>query len=77
MTNEIIQENDIDVKTIIKQFIEKHNNCFLKRIENNRYIKTLILVNTSFLPEFFDINTRIQYILRGIESPICCQLPRP
>ena len=35
MTNEIIQENDIDVKIIIKQFIEKHNNCFLKRIENN------------------------------------------
>ena len=74
MTNEIIQENDIDVKIIIKQFIEKHNNCFLKRIENNRYIKTLILVNTSFLPEFFDINTRIQYILRGIESPICCEI---
>ena len=74
MANEIIHEKDVDAKDIIQDFVERNSNCFLGKIEGDRYIKTLVLVNTSFLPEFFDISTRVQYILREIEHPVCCEV---
>lgn len=54
MTNSIIQDADISAKEIISNFIKTHHNGWLKKISNDDYLRTLVYVNTSFLPDFFE-----------------------